>query len=124
MVKLTTNLQSFILAPPYPESWLGMILFQYSTTLKIASQISSFAASEINSAPSKDTFFGDWSKETSTVESEEKSKQELWKQFFRLGVFLIQSKTLNAILAGGAKYGTEAKQKEITDKYKFKCIAV
>jgi hypothetical protein len=46
------------------------------------------------------------------------SKLEVWKQFFRLGSFFIQSKTL-----AGIQWGSEAKQKEVKDKYVFSSLA-
>jgi hypothetical protein len=39
------------------------------------------------------------------------SKQEVWKQFFRLSGFFIQSKVLQ-----GIKWGSEIKQKEVNEK--------
>lgn len=121
-MKIFQNFQSFILAPTYPESWLPMNMFQYNIILKVVTELTKYATKQYASAQNKgkenslkflnfvDQFFG--SEEDNPADKfKQVSKLDVWRQFFKLAAFYIQSKTL-----AGIRWGSEAKQKEINEK--------
>eukprot|EP01114_Cavostelium_apophysatum_P020900 TRINITY_DN713_c0_g1_i1.p1 TRINITY_DN713_c0_g1~~TRINITY_DN713_c0_g1_i1.p1 ORF type:complete len:1705 (+),score=520.73 TRINITY_DN713_c0_g1_i1:76-5190(+) len=110
ITKIFQNFQSFILAPTYPDSWLPMNMFQYTIILKVATELTNVLIKRYQASPNKNQFFGsDESSEADKVK--QVNKGEVWKQFFRLVAFYIQSKFLQ-----GIKWGSEAKQAEINNK--------